>query len=211
MLCSLTALSVMNAARAADASLNVYNWSDYIAKDTIANFEKQSGISVKYDSYDSDDTLQAKLLAGSSGYDIVVPTSSYMARQIEAGVYQKIDKSKMPNLANLDPALMKMIADADPGNQYGVPWAWGTDGIGYNVQAVKKALGGDAPIDSWSLLFDPTEYCEILEGVSVIRDESGTVKTVRAGDRFLIPAGFKGTWEVIDPCRKIFVSVEFKA
>jgi putrescine transport system substrate-binding protein len=103
MLCSLTALTAMNAARAADTSLNVYNWSDYITKDTIANFEKQSGVNVKYDSYDSDDTLQAKLLAGSSGYDIVVPTSSYMARQIEAGVYQKIDKSKMPNLANLDP------------------------------------------------------------------------------------------------------------
>ncbi|NYH15148.1 spermidine/putrescine-binding protein [Paraburkholderia bryophila] len=103
LLCSLTTLTAMNAACAADTSLNVYNWSDYIAKDTIANFEKQSGINVKYDSYDSDDTLQAKLLAGSSGYDIVVPTSSYMARQIEAGVYQKIDKSKMPNLANLDP------------------------------------------------------------------------------------------------------------
>ncbi|WP_242665745.1 polyamine ABC transporter substrate-binding protein [Paraburkholderia ginsengiterrae] len=169
MLCSLSALTAMNAARAADTSLNVYNWSDYIAKDTIANFEKQSGITVKYDSYDSDDTLQAKLLAGSSGYDIVVPTSSYMARQIEAGVYQKIDKSKMPNLANLDPGLMKLIADADPGNQYGVPWAWGTDGIGYNVQAVKKALGGDAPVDSWALVFDPANLSKMKScGVSFL-------------------------------------------
>ena len=130
-------------ALAADTELNVYNWSDYIAKDTIPNFEKQDGIHVKYDNYDSDDTLQAKLLAGSSGYDIVVPTSNYMAKQIQAGVYQKLDKSKLPNLANLDPVLMKMIADADPGNQYGVPWAYGTDGIGYNVQAVQKALGAE--------------------------------------------------------------------
>ncbi|MDE1179061.1 polyamine ABC transporter substrate-binding protein [Paraburkholderia sp.] len=158
-ICALGATAALTAthpAHAADTALNVYNWSDYIAKDTVSDFEKQTGIEVKYDSYDSDDTLQAKLLAGSSGYDIVVPTSSYMARQIEAGVYQKIDKSKMPNLANLDPALMKLIADADPGNQYGVPWAWGTDGIGFNVQAVQKALGADAPVDNWSLLFDPT-------------------------------------------------------
>jgi putrescine transport system substrate-binding protein len=144
---SFTALSV-SPALAADTDLNVYNWSDYIAKDTIPNFEKQDGIHVKYDNYDSDDTLQAKLLAGSSGYDIVVPTSNYMAKQIQAGVYQKLDKSKLPNLANLDPVLMKMITDADPGNQYGVPWAYGTDGIGYNVQAVQKALGADAPVDS---------------------------------------------------------------
>ncbi|CAE6771930.1 Putrescine-binding periplasmic protein SpuD [Paraburkholderia domus] len=169
MLCSLTALTPMNAARAADTTINVYNWSDYIAKDTISGFEKQSGITVKYDSYDSDDTLQAKLLAGSSGYDIVVPTSSYMARQIEAGVYQKIDKSKMPNLANLDPGLMKLIADADPGNQYGVPWAWGTDGVGYNVQAVKKVLGADAPLDSWSLVFDPANLSKLKScGVSFL-------------------------------------------
>ena len=143
------------AAYAGDNELNVYNWSDYIAKDTIPNFEKQTGIKVKYDNYDSDDTLQAKLLAGSTGYDIVVPTSTYMAKQILAGVYQKLDKSKIPNLVNLDPTLMKMIADADPGNQYGVPWAWGTDGIGYNVNKVAQILGKDAPVDSWSLIFDP--------------------------------------------------------
>ncbi|ONZ86300.1 extracellular solute-binding protein, partial [Burkholderia cenocepacia] len=157
--CSVAALaaaaaltSVASPSAHAD-ELNVYNWSDYIAPDTIPNFQKQTGIHVKYDNYDSDDTLQAKLLAGSSGYDIVVPTSNYMAKQIQAGVYQKLDKSKIPNLANLDPLLMKMIADADPGNQYGVPWAYGTDGIGYNVQAVKKALGDKAPVDSWALVF----------------------------------------------------------
>jgi putrescine transport system substrate-binding protein len=131
-------------ARAADAELNVYNWSDYIAKDTVPTFEKQTGIHVRYDNYDSNDTLQAKLLAGSSGYDIVVPTSNYMARQIQAGVYQKLDKSQLPNLKNLSPVLMQMVAGADPGNQYGVPWAFAVTGIGYNVQAVQKALGANA-------------------------------------------------------------------
>jgi len=156
-------------ALAADSELNVYNWSDYIAKDTIPDFEKQTGIHVKYDNYDSDDTLQAKLLAGSSGYDIVVPTSNYMAKQIQAGVYQKLDKSKLPNLANLNPTLMKMISDADPGNMYGVPWAWGTDGVGYNVEAVKKAFGDNAPVDSWALVFDPANLSRLKScGVSFL-------------------------------------------
>jgi putrescine transport system substrate-binding protein len=153
-------------AGAADTQLNVYNWSDYIGKDTIPDFEKQTGIKVKYDNYDSDDTLQAKLLAGSSGYDIVVPTSNYMARQIQAGVYLKLDKSKLPNLAHLDPAIMKIIANADPGNQYAAPYAYGTDGIGYNVQAIKKALGDNAPVNSWALVFDPDNLSK-LKGCGV--------------------------------------------
>ncbi|CAE6764084.1 Putrescine-binding periplasmic protein SpuD [Paraburkholderia domus] len=156
-------------AYAADTELNIYNWSEYIAKDTVPNFEKLTGIKVHYDSYDSDDTLQTKLLAGSSGYDIVVPTSNFMARQIQAGVYQKLDKSKIPNLVNLDPALMSKVADGDPGNQYGVPWAWGTDGLGYNVQAVKKRLGENAPLDSWALLFDPANVSKLKGcGVSML-------------------------------------------
>jgi putrescine transport system substrate-binding protein len=160
------------AARAADAELNVYNWSDYIAKDTIPNFEKQTGIHVRYDNYDSNDTLQAKLLAGSSGYDIVVPTSNYMARQIQAGAYQKLNKSQLPNLKNLSPVLMQMVAGADPGNQYGVPWAFAVTGIGYNVQAVKKALGANAPVDSWALVFDPANLSRLKGcGVSFL-DES---------------------------------------
>jgi putrescine transport system substrate-binding protein len=163
---------------AADAELNVYNWSDYIAKDTIPNFEKESGIHVRYDNYDSDDTLQAKLLAGSSGFDIVVPSSLYMARQIQAGILQKLDKSQIPNLKNLDPALMKMIADADPGAQYGVPWAYGTDGIGYNVQEVKKALGEDAPVDSWALVFDPANVSKLKScGVSFLDQASDAFAT----------------------------------
>ncbi|HEX7910883.1 MAG TPA: polyamine ABC transporter substrate-binding protein [Paraburkholderia sp.] len=166
-------LSCSPLAMAAETELNVYNWSDYIAKDTIPNFEKDSGIHVRYDNYDSDDTLQAKLLAGSSGFDIVVPSSLYMARQIQAGILQKLDKSQIPNLKNLDPVLMKMVADADPGGQYGVPWAYGTDGIGYNVQEVKKALGDNAPVDSWALVFDPANVSKLKScGVSFL-DQAG--------------------------------------
>src|ERR1700689_957768 len=113
---SLAALSV-TPAQAADTELNVYNWSDYIAKDTIPNFEKQDGIKVKNENYNIKEKLKDKQLAGSSGYEIMVPKSNYMAKQIQAGVYQKLDKSKLPNLSNLDPVLMKMITDADPGNQ----------------------------------------------------------------------------------------------
>lgn len=114
-LASLLMLLPAAGALADDKMLNVYNWSDYIAKTTIPGFEKQAGVKVRYDVYDSDDTLQAKMLTGRSGYDIVVPTSNYMAKQIEAGVYMKLDKSKIPNLANLDKTLMAKIADADPG------------------------------------------------------------------------------------------------
>jgi putrescine transport system substrate-binding protein len=176
---SLAGSMLASEAQAADTTLNVYNWSDYIGKDTIANFEKESGIKVKYDNYDSDDTLQAKMLAGSSGYDIVVPTSTYMAKQIQAGIYQKLDKSKLPNLSNLDPTLMKLVAQADPGNQYGVPWAWGTDGIGYNVEAVKKALGDNAPVDSWALLFDPATVAKLKGcGVSFLDSASDVFPAV---------------------------------
>ena len=129
------------AALAKDTQLNVYNWSDYIAKDTIPNFTKQTGIKVKYDNYDSDDTLQAKLLTGRSGYDIVVPTSNYAGKQIAANIFMPLDKSKLPNLKYLDPELMKLVEGADPGNKYVVPWAYGTTGLGYNVDKAKQILG----------------------------------------------------------------------
>ncbi|KLU21105.1 ABC transporter substrate-binding protein [Caballeronia mineralivorans PML1(12)] len=190
----------------ADGELNVYNWSDYIAKDTIPTFEKETGIKVKYDNYDSDDTLQAKLLAGSSGYDIVVPTSNYMAKQIEAGVYQKLDKSKIPNLANLDPTLMKMIAEADPGNQYGVPWAYGTDGIGYNVQAVKKALGDNAPIDSWALVLDPANASKLKScGISILDQAvdvfAATLQYMHRDPNSTNPGDYQAAFDVLKKVR----------
>jgi putrescine transport system substrate-binding protein len=147
-------------ARAEEARLHIYNWSDYIAPDTVANFEKETGIAVTYDIYDGNEVLEAKLLAGHSGYDIVVPSASpFMARQIAAGAYLALDKPKLPNLKNLDPHLMALAATADPGNRHGVPYLWSVTGIGYNVAMVERALGGAGegtpPRDSLALLFDP--------------------------------------------------------
>jgi len=165
MLCATPWLT----AAAKDTQLNVYNWSDYIAKDTIPNFTKQTGVQVKYDNYDSDDTLQAKLLTGNSGYDIVVPTSNYAGKQIAAGIFAPLDKSKLPNQKYLDPSLMALVAGADPGNKYADPWAYGTTGLGYNVTKVQQILGKDVPLNNWDILFKP-EYISKLKtcGVSVL-------------------------------------------
>ena len=147
-------------AQAEEAVLHIYNWSDYIAPDTVANFAKETGIAVTYDVYDGNEVLEAKLLAGHSGYDIVVPSASpFMARQITAGAYLRLDKAKLPNLKNLDPRLAALAGIADPGNLHGVPYLWSVTGIGYNVAMVQRALGvpggADVPRDSLALLFDP--------------------------------------------------------
>lgn len=142
-------------------TLNVYNWSDYIAENTIPDFEKQTGIKVTYDVFDSNEVLEAKLMAGATGYDIVVPSLNFLGRQIKAGVFLPLDKSKLPNYKNLDPKLMAIIAQLDPGNQYGIPYMWGTVGIGYNVKKVKELLGDKAPVDSWALVFDPANAAKL--------------------------------------------------
>ena len=152
----LAAALPLAAAAAEEPVLHVYNWSDYIAPDTIANFEKETGISVTYDVYDGNEVLEAKLLAGHSGYDVVVPSASpFMARQITAGAYRTLDKSRLPNLKNLDPKLLALAATADPGNAHGVPYLWSVTGIGFNLALVERALGDTAPRDSLTLLFDP--------------------------------------------------------
>src|SRR5262245_53912162 len=134
--------------------VNVYNWSDYIADSTVADFEKASGIKVVYAVFDSNEVLETKLLAGRSGYDLVVPTANFLERQIKAGVYMKLDRSKLPNFANMDPENLEATAAHDPGNQYAVTYLWGTIGIGYNPDMVKKALGTET-IDSWAAGLDP--------------------------------------------------------
>jgi len=135
-------------------TVHIYNWSDYIGENTLANFEKATGIKPVYDVFDSNETLEGKLLAGHTGYDVVVPSNHFLGKQIKAGAFQKLDKSLLPNYANLDPALMKRLEKNDPGNQYAVPYLWGTNGIGYNVEKVKAVLGVDK-IDSWAMLFEP--------------------------------------------------------
>ena len=146
--------------------LNIYNWSDYIGQDTIKNFEKETGIKVTYDVFDSNEILEAKLVSGNTGYDLVVPSIQYLARQVQAGVFQPLDRSKLSNWSNLDPEIMARIAKLDPGNAHAVNWQWGTTGIGYNVAKVKAALGPNAPVDSWDLIFKP-ENISKLKGCGV--------------------------------------------
>jgi putrescine transport system substrate-binding protein len=154
---------------AAGESVSVYNWGNSVGHETNANFARETGIKVNYSEFDSNETLQVKLLSGSSGYDVVVPSDAYWAKQIQAGVYQKLDKSKIPNFAHLDPALMKLLDHDDPGHDYGIPWSWGTDGIGVNVERVRAALGADAPLDSLEILFDPKYAAKLQKcGISVI-------------------------------------------
>ena len=150
--------------------LNVYNYSDYIAEDTVPNFEKATGIKVTYDVFDSDEMVEAKLLAGDSGYDVVVPTLNFFGRQIQAGVFMPLDKSKIPNLANLDPQVMEQIAQQDPDNKYGVPYMIGTTGIGYNVDKLKERFGGSTDIaNSWDLVFKPENIAKMKDcGVTIL-------------------------------------------
>jgi putrescine transport system substrate-binding protein len=137
--------------------LNIYNWSDYIAPDTIANFEKETGIKVRYDVFDSNEILHAKLIAKNTGYDIVVPSSNWAKLQIEGGLFQKLDKSKLPNWKNLDPGIVEKLSKLDPGNEHLIDWMWSYNTVGINVDKVKAALG-DTPMpdNAWDLVFNPT-------------------------------------------------------
>ena len=143
--------------------VNVYNWSDYIAPTVVEDFTKQTGIKVPYDTFDSNDTLETKLLAGKSGYDVVVPTAYFLERQIRAGVFQKLDKARMPNLANMWPEISQRLAAYDPGNQYAVNYMWGTTGIGYNLRKTREVLGANGTIDSWDIVFKPESLAKFKD------------------------------------------------
>ncbi|MDO8177934.1 MAG: polyamine ABC transporter substrate-binding protein [Undibacterium sp.] len=150
--------------------LNIYNWSDYIAEDTIKNFEKETGIKVRYDTFDNNEILHAKLVAGKTGYDIVVPSSNWGRMQIDGGVLRQLDKSKIPNLVNLDPALQAQIGKLDPDNKHLVVWLWGYTTLGINVDKVKAALGSmPMPDNAWDLVFDPKYISKLKScGVSLL-------------------------------------------
>jgi putrescine transport system substrate-binding protein len=150
--------------------LNIYNWSDYIAEDTIANFEKETGIKVRYDTYDNNEMLHANLVAGKTGYDIVVPSSTFARLQIDGGLLTKLDKAQLPNLKNLDPDIQAQIANIDPGNQHLVNWLWGYTTIGVNTAKVKAALGNEPmPANVWELFFNPKYVSKLKScGVSVL-------------------------------------------
>ena len=148
------ALPVLSA-RAEERTVNFYNWSNYMAPGVLEDFTRQTGIKVVYDTFDANETLETRLLAGKSGYDVVVPTAYFLQRQIKAGVFQKLDRSRLPNLANAWPVVTERLAVYDPGNQYAANYMWGTTGIGYNVKMAQKILGADARIDSWDMVFKP--------------------------------------------------------
>ena len=152
---ALAALGGPATAQGKERTVNFYNWSDYIEPGVLQDFTRETGIKVKYDTFDSNDILETKLLAGRSGYDVVVPTAYFLERQIKAGVFQKLDKGKLPNLANAWDEIAKRLAAYDPGNQYAVNYMWGTIGIGFNVKKAREALGPDAKIDSWDIVFQP--------------------------------------------------------
>ncbi len=169
---ALVGLASLSGALAAEPKvLNIYNWSDYIADDTIKNFEKETGIKVNYDNYDNNEVLHAKLVAGKTGYDIVVPGAHFAKTQIEGDLLQKLDRSKLTNLGNLDKGLLEQLANVDPGNQHLVDWLWGYVAVGINTTKVKAALAANPnplpmPDNAWSLLFDP-KYASKLKGCGI--------------------------------------------
>jgi putrescine transport system substrate-binding protein len=159
--------------------VNVYNWSDYVDPTVLDDFTKKTGIAVRYDTFDSSDTLEAKLLAGQSGYDVVVPTGYFLAREIAAGIFQKLDKSKLPNLVNAWPEIANRLAAYDPGNQYAANYMWGTTGIGYNVKAVHRILGPDGTIDSWDDVFNPDKIAKFKDcGIHFLDSSDDIVPSV---------------------------------
>jgi putrescine transport system substrate-binding protein len=167
-----------SAAPADGGKVNVYNWSDYIGEHTNDNFTKATGIAVQYDVFDSNEVLEAKLLAGNTGYDVVVPSGAFLGRQIQAGVFQKIDKSKLTNLSNIDPVLMKATEAFDPGHEYSVPYFWGTVGIGYNVDKIKERMP-DAPTDSWDMVLKPEVVSKFKDcGVTMLDAPSDVLQSV---------------------------------
>ncbi|MFV2029500.1 polyamine ABC transporter substrate-binding protein [Neisseria sp. S1] len=154
-------------APAATGSLNIYNWSDYVDPETVTEFETTNGVKVRYDYYDSNETLEAKVLTGKSGYDLVAPSIANVGRQIQAGAYQEVDKAQIPNYANIDPELLKMMEQVDPGNKYAVPYFWGINTLGINKDQVAKALGTDKlPDNEWDLVFNP-EYTAKLKSCGI--------------------------------------------
>jgi putrescine transport system substrate-binding protein len=162
----------------AEKTLNVYNWSDYIEGSVLESFTQETGIKVNYEVMDSNEMLETKLLAGRTGYDVVVPSASFLARQIKAGIYQKLDKSKLPNLKNLDPEITRKLEVFDPGNEHAVNYMWGTSGVAYNEEAIKAAMP-DAPVDSFAMFWDPKVASKFAKcGISVLDAPSEVVGTV---------------------------------
>ena len=160
-LLTLSATCALIAGSAAAQQVRIYNWSDYIDESLLEKFTAETGIQVIYDVFDSNEVLETRLLAGGSGYDIVVPTGTFLQRQIAAGAFQQLDKSQLPNLANMWDVISERTASYDPENLYSINYMWGTTGIGVNIDKVTELLGEDAPIDSWDLVFNPDHMSKL--------------------------------------------------
>ncbi|KJK14770.1 extracellular solute-binding protein [Pseudomonas sp. 2(2015)] len=166
----LLSLALALPVQAEEKVLNLYSWADYVAPETLQRFEQETGYKVRYDTFDTTEVLETKLLTGGSGYDVVVPSSSLLARALAAGALQPLQAQAMPGYANLDPDLLAKLAEVDPGNQYAVPYTWGTLGLGMNLEAVRQRLG-DVPLDSLDLLFKP-EYASKLKDCGIAMSDS---------------------------------------
>ncbi|MBA4177106.1 MAG: spermidine/putrescine ABC transporter substrate-binding protein PotF [Leptothrix sp. (in: Bacteria)] len=174
---ALAAVTTLAVAQEEEKVLNIYNWSDYIAEDTLRNFEKETGIKVRYDNFDNNEIVHAKLVAGKTGYDIVMPSSNWAKLQMDGGLLRKLDKAQLPNLKNLDPAVQAQLGRMDPGNDYMVNWLWGYTTVGINVDKVKATLGSmPMPDNVWDLVFKP-EYVSKLKscGVSMLDSASEVI------------------------------------
>lgn len=177
---ALAVVGLVGSVHAADRVVNVYNWSDYIDNSILTDFTKETGIKVVYDVYDSNETLEAKLLAGGTGYDVVVPTATFLQRQIAAGVYQKLDKSKIPNLSNMWSEITDRAQKYDPGNDYAVDYMWGTTGIGYNIDKMKEILGTDER-PNWDVLLKPEIAAKFKDcGIYMLDSPSDVLPSVLA-------------------------------
>jgi putrescine transport system substrate-binding protein len=175
---SLTACGGHTAAGASDKALNVYNWAGYIAPDTVANFERETGIEVHYSTYESNEISETKLLTGHSNYDVVTSADAFFERQLHAGVYRKLDKTALPNSVNLDPEILQKLAVHDPGNSYAVPYLWTEAGLGYNVDKVRERLGSAEP-DSWALVFDPQNAAKLKDcGIMIVDSPEDVLPSV---------------------------------
>ncbi|MDR6633435.1 putrescine transport system substrate-binding protein [Phyllobacterium sp. 1468] len=180
LLTATLALGISSSAWAADRVVNIYNWSDYIDPTILEEFTKETGIKVVYDTFDSNEILETKLLAGGTGYDVVVPTASFLQRQIAAGVFQKLDKSKLPNLSNTWDVINQRIATYDPGNEYSVDYMWGTTGLGYNVDKMKEITGSDEK-PSWDVLFKPEMAAKFKDcGIHILDSASDVMPSALA-------------------------------
>ena len=161
-----------------DNVVNFYTWTDYLAPDTISNFEKKTGIKVRVAYFDTNETLESRVLTGHSGFDVVVPTAPFLQRQIQSGAYQPLDKKRLPNLAYLDPTIMAKLALNDPGNVHAIVYAWGTYGLGFNQKMVAAALPA-LPIDSWRLVFDPAFASKLAKcGINIVDEPTGVIRVV---------------------------------